>query len=63
MKNAAIQTASLTTQAALGQTGELNYLDADECEGTAKMMTDSVYRPWALWKREVAAAGLYVNTA
>lgn len=66
MKNAGIQTAALTMQAASAGSaslGGLKYLSRDEAEAAARMTKWSAQRPWKLWEREVEACGLYRNSA
>ncbi|KAI3395450.1 hypothetical protein diail_1313 [Diaporthe ilicicola] len=73
MKNAGIQTAALTMQGALaaqagaGAGGSTpsgpRFLDGGESEASVQMATASAQRPWKLWKREVEASGLYLNSA
>lgn len=64
MRNAAIQTAALTTQAAYanrdGPLQPIRYLSPEEAEATR---TRSAERPWKLWLREIEASNLYVNSA
>ncbi|KAK3943286.1 class II aldolase and Adducin N-terminal domain-containing protein [Diplogelasinospora grovesii] len=66
-KNAAVQTATITLQAANtgipARTGGIKYLSEKEAEAADKMTKWSAERPWALWVREIQAAGLYVNHA
>jgi ribulose-5-phosphate 4-epimerase/fuculose-1-phosphate aldolase len=72
-KNAAIQTAALTTRAAYlaGGGGEattadaqgIRYLSEEETADATEMTRWSAQRPWKLWAREVEACGLYVNSA
>ncbi|ORY55879.1 class II aldolase and Adducin N-terminal domain-containing protein [Pseudomassariella vexata] len=70
MRNAAIQTAALTMQAAYARSeGEkalvqpIKYLSPQEAEAAQGMSTWSVGRPWGLWVREVEACGFYINSA
>lgn len=67
MKNASIQTAALTMQAAFagpgGQGGGLKFLNEKESEAATEMSITSAQRPWKLWEREVEACGLYLNSA
>ncbi|KAF2165174.1 hypothetical protein M409DRAFT_67443 [Zasmidium cellare ATCC 36951] len=67
--NAAIQTTALVTWSSYlglgahsGDVPEMAYLDEDEAEGAAELMTVSSTRAWRLWAREVEAAWLYVNS-
>jgi ribulose-5-phosphate 4-epimerase/fuculose-1-phosphate aldolase len=66
-RNAAIQTAALTTLSSYGsRDGPLNpikYLSPEEAEASKEMTKWSVQRPWKLWLKEVEACDLYVNTA
>jgi hypothetical protein len=41
----------------------IHWLSAEECDGSDEMLAETSDRPWGLWTREVAAAGLYVNQA
>lgn len=65
MKNASIQTAALTMQAAWkgpGVSDRLKYLNEDESKAATQMSKQSAQRPWKLWEREVEACGLYRNS-
>ena len=67
--NAVIQTTALLTRAAYrsemvqGQemSEAIHYLSEEEAGAAMEMTKWSATRPWALWLREVEAAGLYVN--
>lgn len=67
--NAVIQTTTLLTRAAWrtelaqGQDagGGIHYLSEEEADAAMEMTKWSAMRPWALWLREVEAAGIYVN--
>jgi hypothetical protein len=65
MRNAAIQTAALTTQAAYGSRDgplqPIRYLSPEEAE--ASKSRQSPLRGWKLWLREVETSNLYVNSA
>jgi ribulose-5-phosphate 4-epimerase/fuculose-1-phosphate aldolase len=66
-ENAAVQTTSLTTNAAYYNgshtANEVQYLRPDELGPATNMTKWSSMRPWNLWLREVELAGLYVNNA
>ncbi|KAK6076443.1 hypothetical protein SCUP234_07177 [Seiridium cupressi] len=66
-RNAAIQTAALTSQAAYGSRDgplqPIKYLNPEEAEAAKEMTKWSAQRPWKLWLREVEASNLYANTA
>ncbi|KAH6651473.1 class II aldolase and Adducin N-terminal domain-containing protein [Truncatella angustata] len=66
-RNAAIQTAALTTQAAYGSRDgplqPIKYLSPEEAEAAKDMAKWSAQRPWKLWLREVDTSNLYVNAA
>ncbi|KAH8681858.1 class II aldolase and Adducin N-terminal domain-containing protein [Xylariales sp. PMI_506] len=66
-RNAAIQTAALTTQSAYGSRDgplqPIKYLSPEEAEASKGMNKWSAQRPWKLWLREVEASNLYVNSA
>ncbi|KAI1843597.1 hypothetical protein JX265_007381 [Neoarthrinium moseri] len=66
-RNAAIQTAALTTQASYGSRDgplqPIKYLSPEEAEAAKGMTKWSAQRPWKLWLREVEVSNLYVNTA
>lgn len=64
--NAAIQTTALLTRAAYfgaqaSAAEEMRFLSEEEATAALEMTKWSANRPWALWLREVEAAGLYVN--
>ncbi|KAI0153341.1 class II aldolase and Adducin N-terminal domain-containing protein [Pestalotiopsis sp. NC0098] len=67
LRNAAIQTASLTSLAAYGtRDGPLQpikYLSPEEAQASREMTAWSAQRPWKLWVKEVEACSLYQNTA
>lgn len=67
MRNAAIQTQALTSQAAYGSRDgplqPIKYLSPEEAEASKGLTKWSAQRPWKLWLREVEASNLYINTA
>ncbi|KAF7526029.1 hypothetical protein G7054_g10904 [Neopestalotiopsis clavispora] len=67
LRNAAIQTASLTALAAYGSRDgplqPIKYLSPEEAAASREMTAWSAQRPWKLWVKEVEACNLYQNTA
>ena len=69
MKNAAIQSATLSLSAASAATNNLSsspairYLNRSEAWNAAESLSSTIARPWELWVREIGASGLYSSTA
>lgn len=68
MKNAAIQSSTLSLSAASAATNNLSpspavrYLNRSEAWNAAETLSSTASRPWQLWVKEVEASGLYSNT-
>ena len=69
MKNAAIQSATLSLSAASAATNNfspspaIRYLNRSEAWNAGETLSGTISRPWELWVREVGASGLYSSIA
>ncbi|KAJ4420223.1 hypothetical protein N0V85_000661 [Neurospora sp. IMI 360204] len=69
MKNAAIQSATLSLSAPSAATNNfspspaIRYLNRSEAWNAAETLSGTISRPWELWVREVGGSGLYSSIA
>lgn len=59
-ENARIATTAMLMRASAPEkTGTLQFLSAEEREGSKDMTLETCMRPWSLWKKEVESNSLY----